>query len=79
MSDPQIISGFQERRQLEEAIDALGQTTTEAELIAATRELASRFPPERLAVAIQRHLGDANSQLRGGLGHLSTLLPPEMI
>jgi hypothetical protein len=79
MNDPQIISGFQERRQLEEAIDALGQTATEAELIAATRELASRFPPERLVAAIQRHLGDANSQLRGGLGHLSTLLPPEMI
>lgn len=45
----------------------------------ATRQLSGRFPPERLAAAILRRLGDPNSQLRGGLGHLATLLPPEII
>lgn len=79
MSDQGIIQGFQERRQIEDAILALGATTTEAELIAQTGELVGRFPADRLAAAIQRHLGDTNSQLRGGLGHLSALLPPEMI
>ncbi len=79
MTDQGIISGFQERRQIEEAIGALAHTSTEAELMAAARTLANRFPPDRLAVAIQRHLGDPNSQLRGGLGHLCALLPPEII
>lgn len=79
MTNQGIISGFQERRQLEEAVNALGQTATEAELVNAARQLVNRFPAERLAVAIQRRLGDPNSQLRGGLGHLSTLLPPEVI
>ena len=79
MTEQGIISSFQERRQLEDALIALGQTTTEAELVAAARELTQRFPPDRLIAAIQRRLADTNSQLRGGLGHLSTLLPPEMI
>lgn len=79
MTDQGIISNFQERRQLEEAVGALGQTTTEAELTAAARQLVKRFPAERLVAALQRRLGDPNSQLRGGLGYLSTLLPPEVI
>lgn len=79
MTDQGIISGFQERRQLEEALNALGQTTTEAALMSAARQLANRFPAERLIAAIQRRLGDPNSQLRGGLGHLSALLPPAVI
>lgn len=79
MSDQGIIHGFQERRQMEEAIAALGRTATEAELISQARALNDRFPAERLATAVQRHLGDANSQLRGGLGHLCALLPPELI
>jgi hypothetical protein len=79
MTDQGIISGFQERRQLEDAVSALGQTTTEVELVNAARQLVNRFPAERLAAAIQRRLGDPNSQLRGGLGHMSALLPPEVI
>lgn len=79
MTDQGIISGFQERRQLEDAVSALSQTTTEAELVNATRQLVNRFPAERLAAAILRRLGDPNSQLRGGLGHLAALLPPEVI
>lgn len=79
MTDQGIISGFQERRQLEDAVSALAQTTTEAELVSAARQLVNRFPAERLSAAILRRLGDTNSQLRGGLGQLSTLLPPETI
>lgn len=79
MSDSGIIHGFQARRQIEDAILALGQTTTESELIAQARDLAGKYPPDWLAAAVLRHLGDANSQLRGGLGHLSALLPPQII
>lgn len=79
MTDQGIIGGFQERRQLEDAVSALAQTTTEAELMHAARQLSNRFPAERLAAAILRRLGDPNSQLRGGLGHLAALLPPEII
>lgn len=79
MSDPRIIHSFQARRQMEEAISALGRTTTEAELIAQARDLFNNYPADWLASAVQRHLGEANSQLRGGLGHLCALLPPEII
>lgn len=79
MSDGGIIQNFQERRQIEAAIRALGDTTTEAELIAIAQNLIERFPPDGLVAAVLRHLGEANSQLRGGLGHLCALLPPEMI
>ncbi len=64
---------------MEDAIAALGRTTTEAELIAQASDLARNYSPDWLAPAVQRHLGDANSQLRGGLGHLCALLPPETI
>ncbi|MBO9394213.1 hypothetical protein [Caldilinea sp.] len=79
MSDGGIIQNFQERRQIEASIQALGDTTTEAELIAMAQDLVERFPPDGLAAAVLRHLGEANSQLRGGLGHLCALLPPEII
>ncbi|MCS6828487.1 MAG: ATP-grasp domain-containing protein, partial [Caldilinea sp.] len=79
MSDRGIIQNLQERRRIEAAIRTLGDTTTEAELIAMARELIERFPAEGLVGAVLRHLGEANSQLRGGLGHLCALLPPEMI
>ncbi|PJF45998.1 MAG: hypothetical protein CUN48_16045, partial [Candidatus Thermofonsia Clade 3 bacterium] len=79
MSEGGIIQNLQERRQIEAAIQALGDATTEAELIATAQDLVGRFPPEGLVGAVLRHLGEANSQLRGGLGHLCALLPPEMI
>lgn len=79
MSEQGIISGFQELRQIEQAIVALGRTTTEGELIAGARALVKQFPTERLITTILRHLGDTNSQLRGGLGHLCALLPPDSI
>lgn len=79
MSEGGIIQNLQERRQIEAAIQALGDATTEAELIAMAQDLVGRFPPEGLVGAVLRHLGEANSQLRGGLGHLCALLPPEMI
>lgn len=70
-----IIHTFQQRRQLEEAMDALGATSSQAALEEAVRDLAERFPAGLLLPAAIRRLGTPNSQLRGGLGHLCALLP----
>ncbi|MFM7582685.1 MAG: hypothetical protein ACKO9F_08220, partial [Caldilinea sp.] len=79
MSERRILDGFQERRRLAEAIGALAATKTEAELLAHARDLASQFSPEQLAAAVERHLSNPSSQLRGGLGQLCRLLPPATI
>ena len=79
MSERRILDGFQERRRLAEAIGALAATKTEAELIAHASDLVSQFSPEQLAAAVERHLGNPSSQLRGGLGELCRLLPPATI
>lgn len=68
---------FQQRRQLEEEIDALASTNTQGALQTAVRRLAERYPTALLLAAITRRLGTPNSQLRGGLGQLCTLLPAE--
>lgn len=74
-----IINTFQQRRQLEEALAALAATQSETQLIDRARQMVDRFPVDLLAAGVQRNLGAANSQLRGGLGHLCALLPPDMI
>ena len=68
---------FQQRRQLEEEMDALAATSTQAALQAAVRRLAERYPTPLLLAAVTRRLGATNSQVRGGLGELCTLLPQE--
>lgn len=76
MSDSDgIIHTFQQRRQLEEELDALAATNSQAALQGAVRRLAERYPTALLLAAITRRLGTSNSQLRGGMGQLCTLLP----
>jgi hypothetical protein len=76
MSDTDgIIHTFQLRRQLENELEALASTTSQAALQQAVHGLAERFPTNLLLAAVLRHLGTSNSQLRGGLGRLCTLLP----
>jgi hypothetical protein len=70
-----VIHPFQQRRQLEEELDALAAIAVQAALQEAVRRLAERYPPDLLLAAILRRLGTPNSQLRGGLGLLCTLLP----
>lgn len=76
MSD-KIINTFQQRRQIENAITELAQTETEAQVLQAVRALVQAYPNELVLQGLLRHLNTNDSQLRGGLGHLSTLLPPE--
>ncbi|MEZ4659031.1 MAG: hypothetical protein R2911_15815 [Caldilineaceae bacterium] len=77
--DDKIINTFQQRRQLEAAIDELSQAKTERAMLRMVRQMARTYPASMMLNVLLKHLGDANSQLRGGLGHLATLLPPEEV
>lgn len=70
---------FQQRRQLEQALANLSKTENELELIEAARRIAHEFPSETVLPALIRHLDTADSQTRGGLGHLAALLPQEEV
>lgn len=74
-----IIHSFQQRRQLTQDMEALAQTQNEAELMERVRYLVRSHPADLLATTVIKHLDTTNSQLRGGLGHLASLLPPEEI
>ncbi|MCB0071693.1 MAG: hypothetical protein KDE20_09560, partial [Caldilineaceae bacterium] len=74
MSD-KIINTFQQRRQLTQAIEAMGDTRTEAELTAAARRIAHTYPADLVLSTLLKYLDTPKSQLRGGLGHLAALLP----
>lgn len=74
-----IISSFQQRRQLSEDLAHLAQTTSEAQLTAGARALAHTYPADLLLATLVKHLDTTSSQLRGGLGHLAALLPPDAV
>lgn len=78
MSD-KIINTFQQRRQLNEAFANIAQTETQAELLEAVRQITREYPVELVISTLMKYLDTKNSQMRGGLGHLSALLPPEQI
>ncbi len=74
-----IIHSFQQRRQLVQDVAALAQTQSEAELMERVRHLLRDHPADLLAATVIKHLDTTNSQLRGGLGHIASLLPPDEI
>ncbi|MBK8046100.1 MAG: hypothetical protein IPK16_02595 [Anaerolineales bacterium] len=79
MSEDGIIHGFQQRRQLEVDLRALGETANDAELMTEAQKIAANYPASLIQAGILHRLGVANSQERGGLGHLSALLPEAAI
>lgn len=74
-----IINTFQQRRQLAQDVADLAQTTSEHELLEAVRRMARSYPGDLLTSELLKHLDTPSSQLRGGLGHLAALLPPDEI
>ncbi|MCC6458330.1 MAG: hypothetical protein IT328_25485 [Caldilineaceae bacterium] len=64
---------------MNQEIAALAQTQNEAELLDRVRQLRRDHPSDLLAATLIRHLDTPNSQLRGGLGHLAALLPPDEV
>lgn len=76
MSD-NVIQDFQQRRQLDTAIDEMVNTKTEIALVEAARDIQRTFPAALVLPALLRRLETQNSQLRGGLARLAVLLPRE--
>ncbi len=76
MSD-KIINTFQQRRELQNRIAALSEAQSEAEMLKSVRGIAQDFPVDMVHKVMIKSLDTSNSQLRGGLAHLATMLPPE--
>jgi len=74
-----IINTFQQRRQLEQAVSELAQTSNEAELTEAARTIVHTFPQELVLTLVIKYLDTPNGQIRGGLGHIAALLPAEEV
>lgn len=78
MSD-KLSNTFHLRRKLKAAIDALGATTSEAELLEQVRAIIQKYDPELILAELRKFLDNSSSQLRGGLGRLAMLLPYEEV
>jgi len=74
MSD-KIVNTFQARRQLNEELSGLSETQSESELLARVRAIAHGYEPLLILSTLTKFLDNSNSQVRGGLGRLATLLP----
>lgn len=74
-----IINTFQQRRELTQEIVDLGATQHEQELLTRVRMIARRYPADLILAALVKQLDTTNSQLRGGVGHLASLLPPDQV
>ncbi|MEM7126360.1 MAG: hypothetical protein AAF702_08550 [Chloroflexota bacterium] len=74
-----IINTFQQRREIQTRLAALADTTSEAEMLQVVRSIVQDFPHSALLSPYVKLLDTSNSQLRGGLAHLATLLPPDDI
>ena len=72
-----IINTFQQRRELQNRIATLADTTTESEMLQIVRAIAHDFPADLVLKSLLKALDTSNSQLRGGLAHLATLLPSD--
>ncbi len=70
-----IINTFQQRRQLEQALDEMSNARSEMDLIEAVREIRRTFPDEMTLATLLRRLDTPNGQVRGGLARLAVLLP----
>jgi len=75
--DSKIITTLYQRRQIEQALKALGQTSNEEELAQRAAEIAQHG--EAVLPALLAQLGTQNPQLRGGLAHVARLLPRDLI
>jgi hypothetical protein len=70
-----IIDTFQQRRQLEQALDEMTNAVNEMDLIEAVRQIHRTYPDEMALAALLKRLDTPDGQLRGGLARLAVLLP----
>ena len=75
-----IINTFQQRRQVDEAIAALANTSSEAEMVKAVQRIIQEHAPRLILPTLRKYLNTGSSQMRGGLGRLAAQLPqPETV
>lgn len=77
MARGRVIRGFQERRELETALQRLAQLQDDQEREALAQELAAK--KEAVVPVLLRHLGSANPLLRAAIGLVAQHLPREVI
>lgn len=71
--DPKIITSFQRRLEMDSALRSLGETSSEFALRRLAQEIVEKYGDEIVGPLISL-LDTSNPQLRGGLGHVATLL-----
>ena len=76
---PDKIISLQQRRQLNLDVAAFAETTNERQLMEAARRIVRSYPANQVLALLLRLLDTPSSQLRGGLGHLAALLPPDEV
>ena len=74
-----IINTFQQRRHLADAIKAMADLASARELILAARSIARTYPAPLLTSAVLNELDTENGHIRGGLGHICSLMPADEI
>ena len=74
-----IIHSFQQRRQLNQEIEALAEAASEAELSYRARSIVQTYPADLILTVLLKHLDAPSGQVRGGLGHIAALLPPDQV
>lgn len=70
-----IVNTFQLRRQIDDAVAALADCSSETELVQSVEAIVQEHPPALVLRALRKHLNSDSSQMRGGLGRLAARLP----
>ena len=70
-----IVNTFQLRRLIDEAVAALADCSSEAELVQSVEAIVQEHPQPLVLRALRKHLNSDSSQMRGGLGRLAARLP----
>ncbi|MDW8318553.1 MAG: HEAT repeat domain-containing protein [Anaerolineae bacterium] len=71
--DQKIITSFQRRLEMDSALRSLGETTSEFALRRLAQEIVEKYGDDIVGPLISL-LDTSNPQLRGGLGHVATLV-----
>ncbi len=70
-----IVNTLKLRRQIDEAVAALANCSSESELAQSVEAIVQEHSPILVLPALRKHLNSDSSQMRGGLGRLAARLP----
>jgi len=69
------VNTFQLRREIDSAVAALAECTSEEEQVQSVEAIVRKHPSTLVLPALRKRLNSASSQMRGGLGRLAARLP----